>query len=167
MFAYTLRFYLPARPPAPPLDSSEVYFTRVPSQFVGAPDGFPVNGANDTLSAGLDLSKITVVTIHKTPTFFNNQHLKRKAVMRKYQIRYMSVVSATRAVTAALPDTSAIFTNDGSWVTVMLPSAPRLTPEQEREVRAKAATLRYNVLQDPRHGHRAACVRPSRSARRL
>ena len=31
----------------------------------------------------------------------------------------------------------------------MLPSAPRLTPEQVQEVRAKAAALRYNVLQEP------------------
>ena len=152
--ANTLRFYLPAlraAPPTAPPDSRSVHFTRAPSQFVGAPDGFPVNGSNDALSATLDLSKITVVTIHKTPTFFNNQHLRGKAVMRKYQVRYMSVVAgdATGVGTDALPDTSAIFTRAGSWVTVMLPSAPRLTPEQVQEVRAKAAALRYNVLQDP------------------
>ena len=156
--AQALRFYLPTlgRPtvpvnPAAPPDSRSVYFTRAPSQFVGVPDGLPVSGANDALHATLDLSKVTVVTIHKTPTFFNNQHLRRKAVMRNYQVRYMSVVAgrATSIGTEALPDTSAIFTRDGSWVTVMLPSAPPLTPEQEQQVRAKAAALRYNVLQDP------------------
>ena len=156
--ANAARFYLPAllRPtvpvnPAAPPDSRSVYFTRAPSQFVGVPDGLPVNGANDALNATLDLSKVTVVTIHKTPTFFNNQHLRRKAVMRNYQVRYMSVVAgaATSVGTNALPDTSAIFTRHRSWVTVMLPSAPRLTAEQEQEVRAKAAALRYNVLQDP------------------
>ncbi len=154
--ANTLHFYVPALLTTPPAgaafpDSRSVYFMRAPFQFVGAPDGFPVNGANDALNATFDLSKLTVVTIHKTPTFFNNQHLRGNALMRRYQMRYMSVVVGGGAYTAAvaLPDTSAIFTRDGSWVTVLLPSAPRLTPGQVQEIRAKAAALRYNVLQDP------------------
>jgi hypothetical protein len=154
--ANTLHFYVPALFATPPAGtvlspSRSVYFERAPFQFVGAPDGFPVDGANDALSATLDLSKLTVVTIHKTPTFFNNQHLRGKARMGKYQVRYMSVVVGGGAYTVAvaLPDTSAIFTRGGSWVTVLLPSTPRLTPEQEQQVRAKAAALRYNVLQEP------------------
>lgn len=154
--ANTLHFYLPAllNPPPPGTVlslSRSVHFVRAPFQFVGAPDGLPVNGANDALNATLDLTKITVVTIHRTPTFFNNQHLRGKALMRNYQVRYMSVVVGGGAYThaVALADTSAILRRDRSWVTVLLPSVPRLTPDQERQVRAKAAALHYNVLQEP------------------
>jgi hypothetical protein len=153
--ANAARFYVPvllhSTGPVNPDDSRSVYFVRAPSQFVGVPDGFPVNGANDALNATLDLSKVTVVTIHKTPTFYDNQHLGRKAVMGNYQMRYMSVAAgaATSVGTSALPATSAIFTRHRSWVTVLLPSRPRLTAAQEQAVRAKAAALRYNVLQDP------------------
>jgi hypothetical protein len=51
---------------------TRVYFTRAPSQFVGSPEGFRANGAVNYLGGELDLSKITVVTIHRTPTFFDN-----------------------------------------------------------------------------------------------
>jgi hypothetical protein len=43
----------------------------------------------------------------------------------------------------------AVYQPDSSWVTVVLPQSPRLTPSQIRAVRAKAAELRYNVIQAP------------------
>lgn len=64
-----------------------------------------MNGAINYLGGQLDLSQITVVTIHKSPTFFDKRHLTGKAIMGKYQVRYMSVVSESIPVAAALPDT--------------------------------------------------------------
>jgi hypothetical protein len=148
-FDAQLRTFVAGTRAAAPRKSNQLYFTRAPAQFVGFGVGVPADGAIDYLGAPLDLSKITVITIHRTPLFFDNQHLTGKAIMRKYQVRYMSVVSESSPVTAALPDTSAIFERNGAWVTVMLPSDPRLSPSREREIRAKATKLRYNVLQDP------------------
>src|SRR5262249_58284110 len=42
-----------------------------------------------------------------------------------------------------------VYTSNGEWVVVWLPSEPRLTPAQESLVRAWAKALNYNVIQLP------------------
>ena len=133
-----------------PTYSNRIYFTRTPAEFIAGPEGAPVGGAVNYLGAGLDPSKISVITMHRTPTFFNNQVLAPDALFGQYQVRFMSFVSPQFPVKAdnAVNSNFATYQPDGSWVTVMLPSKPRLKRSEARQVRAKAALLGYNVVQE-------------------
>jgi hypothetical protein len=143
----SIKVFGPASPPPEP-PGNRILFTRVPYQFVPYPEGFSPDNAIQYATAGLDISKISVVTWHRTATFFNNQSLNPGSVMGDYQARYMSVVVTAFPTTAvnSVNQDDATFQPDGSWVTVVLPSKPLLSPAQTRAVRAKAAMLGYNVI---------------------
>ena len=124
---------------------------RPPALFVPYPEGYSSDGAGSYLASRVDLSKISVVTWHKVPTYFNNQMLRPLSVMGDYQARYMSLTVLHFPESRALSVNSdnAIYQRDGSWVTVLLPSQPRLPPRQLRAARARAKRLGYNVIQLP------------------
>ena len=140
----------PAQVPPEPSDS-RVLFSRPPYQFIPFPESYPAHGSTNYLSAALDTSKITVVTWHKTASYFNNQVLTPSSLMGDFQTRYMSITVFSFPESASLSVNSddAIYRQGRAWVTVLLPSDPSLSPAQLSEVRAKAARLRYNVIQDP------------------
>jgi hypothetical protein len=151
-FAAARTFGLASPPQAQ--SGNRLYFLRVPYQLVPAPESYPSDGSIAYLIGSLDPSKLNVVTWHKTATYFNNQALAPDAVMGDYQARYMSMTLLTFPVTRnqSVNQDNAIYQPDGSWVTVVLPSQPSLTPEEAQAVRARAASLGYNVIQAPRGG---------------
>ena len=149
-FFRAVQLFGPAEtPPEPP--GNRVLFSRIPALFVPYPEGLNPDAAVNYLSASLDLSKISVITMHKVPTFFNNQKLPPFPVMGTYQARYMSqtITYFPEYPAISVNTNSAMIQPDGSWVTVLLPSEPRLPPRQLRAVRARAMQLGYNVIQEP------------------
>jgi hypothetical protein len=75
--------------------------------------------------------------------------------MKDYPIRYQSILDNYFTLNGRLYRSlgintdDSVYTSKGEWVTVWLPSEPRLTPSQEALVRAVAKALSYNVIQLP------------------
>ena len=148
--------YGPIEPSPEPSTGNKIYFTRFPAaMFVGL-DGYPgvlPYGCANYLSATVPLDQISVTTMHSVPTFFNNDLVTRRTVMQDYPIRYQSITQAYFTLNGPLYRSLWVNTNDakytanGEWVTVWLPSEPRLPAAQERAVRAMAAARDYNVIQ--------------------
>jgi hypothetical protein len=137
-------------PPPEPTSGNKIYFTRAPVEFGVGVEGFPVGGSANYLVARLPSSEITVVR-QRLPTYFNNNLVTPTTVMFDWDTYWNS---QTFIGWPALPKNSVnqddgIFTPEGNFVTVVLPSDPRLRPAQSRQVRAAAARLGYNVLQMP------------------
>lgn len=138
-----------------PTTGNKVYFTAFPGALGVGLDGYPANTCAAYVTAQVPLNKISVVTEHKVAPFFNNNLVTPHTIMRDWPIRYQSVSVGTftlnpifyRSLTITTDD--ALYTSDGSWVTILLPSEPRLTPEQIALVRAAARALNYNVIQLP------------------
>ena len=150
-FASWLRDWGPAQLPPEPA-GNQLLFSRPPALFVPYPEGYSSDGAGSYLASRVDLSKISVVTWHKVPTHFNNQMLRPLSVMGDYQARYMSltVLHFPESQALSVNSDNAVYQRDGGWVTVLLPSQPRLPPRQLRTARARAKRLGYNVIQLPR-----------------
>ena len=149
-FAGWLRDWGPAQLPPEPT-GNQLLFSRPPALFVPYPEGYSSDGAGSYLGSRVDLAKISVITWHKVPTYFNNQMLRPRSVMGDYQARYMSltVLHFPESKALSVNSDNAIYQQDGSWVTVLLPSQPRLPSRQLRAARARAKRLGYNVIQLP------------------
>ena len=136
-----------------PKTGNKIYFTRYPALSAVGPDGFPADGCIQYVMGTLSQNKISVVTQHKVPQVFNNNLVNRQSIMKNYQTRWISNAIAYWPEYGGISDNSddALLTPDGQWVTVYLPSEPRLSAGQIQAVRAKAKALHYNVIQIPRN----------------
>jgi hypothetical protein len=136
--------------PAPEPAGNRILFSRLPTIVGPYPEGLNPDGAVGYLGATLDPSKISVVTKHKTPTFFDNQNLPPDAVFGNYQMRYMSntILHFPEYGGISVNSDNAVYRPDTSWVTVVLPNSPRLSPSQIRAVRTKAAELRFDGVKE-------------------
>ena len=105
--------------------------------------------------ASLPPNKISVVTMHKVPEFFNNDLVTLALIMKDYPIRYQSLAVNYFTVSGRLYNSlwvntdDALHTANGEWVTVYLPARPRLTPSQAAQVRSLARAANFNVIQLP------------------
>jgi hypothetical protein len=152
------KFWGPTLNPPEPTTGNKVYYTRFPSVWGLGLDGYPGTLPNSCASyfvATVPLSKIGVTTVHQVPTFFNNNLVTPTSVMKDYPIRYQSLgvgffTANQRLYSSLFVNTDdSVYTSDGSWVVVWLPSEPRLTASQEAQVRAVAKALNFNVVQLP------------------
>jgi hypothetical protein len=150
--------YGPIESPPEPPTGDKVYFTRYPAAFFVGLDGYPGTlpyGCAQYLTATVPLNQISVTTMHKVPEFFNNDQVTPASIMKDYPIRYQSLTDSYFTVNGVLYRSlwtntiDSVYTSNGEWVVVWLPSEPRLTPAQERAVRAVAAAFNYNVIQLP------------------
>ena len=150
--------YGPIEAPPEPTTGNKIYFTRIPAAFFVGLDGYPgtlPQGCANYEVATVPLNRISVTTMHAVPEFFNNDLVTPASVMKDYPIRYQSITDSYFTPNGVLYRSlftntdNALYTSDGKWVTVWLPSEPRLTPSQEAQVRAEAKALNYNVIQLP------------------
>ena len=141
----------PIGAPPEPQTSNKVYFTRYPGKMIIGPEGYPADGCAAYAGATLRPDKISVVTVHKVPQYFNNNLVTPSSIMKDYQTRYLSQVIAYWPEYPAISvnTDNALYQPDGSWVTIYLPSEPRLPPSVIRQVRGIAKKLHYNVIQIP------------------
>jgi len=140
-------------PPAPePATGNKIYFTRYPAPVSIGPEGYPADGCVNYVMGTMSTNRISVVTVHKVPQYFNNNLVTPASVMKDYQTRYLSQVVARFPERPAISvnTDNAVYTPDGRWVTVYLPGDPRLPSAQIAQVRALARALHYNVIQLPR-----------------
>jgi hypothetical protein len=156
-FAHVAKWGTVVPAPEPPT-GNKIYFTRIPAAYYLGLDGYPgtlPQGCANYLVATVPLDKISVTTMHQVPEYFNNDLVTRRSVMKDYPIRYQSqtvnyfTLNTPLYRSLSINTNDAVYTPEGKWVTVYLPSEPRLSPAQERAVRAKAAALNYNVIQLP------------------
>jgi hypothetical protein len=124
-----------------------IYFQRIPAPYIGGPEGDPVGGSVNYLAAGLDPSKLAITTMHKVPTFFNNQKLSEPSPFGEYQVRYTSMVAERFPIffNNHSSQNTAVLRPDGAWSTIWLPISPRLSRNEVRQIKEKAAELGYNV----------------------
>ena len=150
--------YGPIAAPPEPTTGNKIYFTKIPAAFFVGLDGYPgpvTQGCASYLVATVPLNQISVTTMHAVPPFFNNDLVTPASVMKDYPIRYQSLTDSYftpngRLYRSLWTNTdNAVYTSNGEWVTVWLPSEPRLTPSQAAQVRAVAKALNYNVIQLP------------------
>ena len=138
-------------PPTP--TNNKIAFLRYPIQMMLGPEGYATDGCTGYLMAQLPRDEISVVTVHKTPEYFNNNYVTPASIMKDYQVRYQSQTFAyfPEYGPISVNQNDGTYTPDGELVTVYLPGDPRLSPAQIRRVRAMAARLDYNVIQNPRN----------------
>jgi hypothetical protein len=150
--------YGPILAPPEPTTGNKIYFTRIPAAIFVGLDGYPgvlPYGCANYLTATVPLNQISVTTMHKVPEFFNNDLVTPASIMKDYPIRYQSLTDSYFTLNGVLYRSlwkntdDSVYTAKGEWVVVWLPSEPRLSAAQERAVRAKAAALKYNVIQLP------------------
>jgi hypothetical protein len=146
--------------PAPPepANSNKILFTRYPGAYGVGLDGFPgylPKGCANYLVATVPINQMSVTTMHKVPEYYDINKVTPRTVMKDYPIRYQSTLDTYFTPNGRLyrslgtNTNESVYTAKGEWVNVWLPSEPRLPAAQERAVRAKAAALRYNVVQLP------------------
>ena len=150
-FVAHLKYWGPIQAPPEPTTGNKIYFTRAPAAIFLGLDGYPGPLPQSCLQymvATLPPNKISVMTMHKVPEFFNNDLVTPASVMKDYPIRYQSLAGELlhpqyQAVQLGLwtNTDNSVYTSDGEWVTVYLPSEPRLTPAQIAQVRAVAQAL--------------------------
>jgi hypothetical protein len=157
-FVAHLKKWGPILAPPEPTTGNKIYFTRIPAAFFLGLDGYPgplPYGCAQYLVATLPLNKISVTTMHQVPTYFNNDLVTPLTIMKNYQIRYQSLAVNYFTLNGKLYRSlfintdDSLYTADGSWVTVFLPSEPRLPPALDKAVRAVARAHHYNVIQLP------------------
>ncbi len=157
-FVAHLKFWGPIQNPPEPTTGNKIYFTSAPAAIFLGLDGYPGPLPQSCLQymvASLPAAKISVVTQHKVPTYFNNDLVTPASVMKDYQIRYQSLgvnyfTLNRRLYNSGWTNTDdAVYTSKGEWVTVYLPGDPRLTPAQTAQVRALAQAQHFNVIQMP------------------
>jgi hypothetical protein len=143
------KIYGPHAAPPEPATGNKVYFTRYPAAFTTGNDGLNVDNCTNYMIGTLPLDKITVVTMHKVPTYFNNNLVTPTTVFGEYQVRWMSVTSLAfpQYPSQSVNQDDAVYRPNGQWVTIFLPSEPRLTRSQLRAVRKVAASFGDNVIQ--------------------
>ena len=136
-----------------PKTGNKIYFTRYPGLMAIGPEGYPADGCVNYVMGTLPRSEISVVTMHKTPEYFNNNLVTPLSIMKDYQVRYLSETIGYYPEYPAISVNSdnAVYQSDSSWVTVYLPGDPRLPAAQIAEVRALAAAHGFNVIQNPRN----------------
>jgi hypothetical protein len=144
--------------PPEPATGNKIYFTRAPAAAFLGLDGYPGTLPQACLQymvATLPAAKISVVTMHKVATYFNNDLVTPSTVMPDPQIRYQSFgvnyfTLNTRLYNSGWSNTDdAVYTSGGEWVTVYLPGDPRLPASEIAHVRAVAAAENFNVIQLP------------------
>jgi hypothetical protein len=142
--------------PAPePTTGNRVYFTRYPGEYSIGADGVSSNGCINYFVGEVPVNQISVITEHLVAPYFNNNLVTPLTIMKDWPIRYQSLsvgyftLNVKLYATTSLNTDNAVYQPDGSWVTIFLPSQPRLTAEQIRLVRAAARALHYNVIQIP------------------
>jgi hypothetical protein len=144
--------------PPEPKTGNKIYFTRFPAPAGLGLDGYPgpvETSCANYLSAKVPLNEISVVTMHKVPEIFNNDLVTPTSVMKDYPIRYQSLAVTyftvrTRLYNSLWTNTDdSVYTSDGKWVTVYLPSRPRLSASEAAQVRSLAKAANLNVIQLP------------------
>ena len=157
-FASHLRYWGRIQAPPEPKTGNKIYFMSAPAVIFLGLDGYPGSLPQSCLQymvAGLPPSKISVVTQHKVPEYFNNDLVTPISVMKDYQIRYQSLgvnyfTVNTRLYNSGWTNTDdAVYTSKGEWVTVYLPGEPRLPASEIAQVRAVAQAQHFNVIQLP------------------
>jgi len=137
--------------PEPPT-GNKIYFTRYVAKSALGLEGFPADGCANYNFATVPRDEISVVTMHAVPQYFNNNLVTPSSIMKDYQTRYLSetVIAWPEYPAISVNTDNAVYRPDGSWVTIYLPSKPRLTRSQLKHVREVARKLSYNVIQLPR-----------------
>jgi len=139
-----------------PATGNKLYFTRFPTALGAGLDGYPgpvVNSCAQYLTTHTPLNMISVTDLHKVAPYFNNDLVTPASVMKDYPIRYQSFTISlfttnTRLYKSVSVNTdNAVYTSDGSFVTVWLPSDPKLSTSQIAQVRNIAAANNFNVIQ--------------------
>lgn len=156
-FVQHLKFWGPIQnPPAP--DNNKIAFMSAPAAIFLGLDGYPGPLPESCLQymvATLPRDKISVTTMHKVPTYFDNNRVTPATFMKDYQIRYQSVGVNYFTLDRSLYNTlwtntnDAVYTSDGEWTTVFLPGDPQLSRAQTRQVRRLAEAANLNVIQMP------------------
>ena len=157
-YARHAKFWGPIPVPPEPATGNKIYFTRAPAAAFLGLDGYPGPLPQSCLQymvATLPAAKISVVTMHKVATYFNNDLVTPTSVMKDYQIRYQSFgvnyfTLNTRLYNSGWTNTDdSVYTSGGEWVTVYLPGDPRLPAAEIAQVRSLAAAKNFNVIQLP------------------
>jgi hypothetical protein len=134
-----------------PTTGHKIYFTRYPGPMAIGPEGYPADGCVNYVMGTLPKNQISVVTQHAVPEYFNNDLVTPASIMKDYQVRYESETIGYwpeyDAISVNTDD--AVYTPDGTWVTVYLPGDPRLPASEIAQVRAVAQALDWNVIQVP------------------
>jgi hypothetical protein len=140
-------------PAAPePTTSSKIYFSRYPNDNSIGPEGFAADNCVNYVMGTASRTQISVVTVHQVPQYFNNDLVTSRSIMKDYQTRYLSQTIARFPEYPAISvnTDNAVYTPEGTWVTVYLPGDPRLPASQIRVIREVARELHFNVIQIPR-----------------
>jgi hypothetical protein len=157
-FANHLKYWGPIQAPPEPATGNKIYFTSAPAVVFLGLDGYPGTLPQSCLQymvATLPANKISVVTQHKVPEYFNNDLVTPASIMKDYPIRYQSFgvnyfTLNTRLYNSGWTNTDdSVYTSDGSWVTVYLPGDPRLPAAEIAQVRSLARAANFNVIQLP------------------
>ena len=148
---------IPLRVPEPKT-GDKIYFVNAPAVLFLGLDGYPGPLPQSCLQymlAGLPKAQISVITMHKVPTFFNNDLVTPTTVMGNYQVRYQSfgvnyfTLNTRRYDQGWINTNDAVYTPKGQWVVVFLPGDPRLPAAEIAHVRSLARTQHFNVIQMP------------------
>ena len=141
-----------------PQDPKRITFVRMPKEFVILAEGYNADNSLNYLASQIDASRIGVLTVHKTPSYFDTKNLSVDSIFGvddgsggydAYEGRYQSILLQTQFPIRdedQIDATDAIYQPDGSWVTVVLPQDPVLDPDDAERVRAKAAQLGFKVI---------------------
>ena len=157
-FVHHLKYWGPIQAPPEPKTGNKIYFTSAPAAIFLGLDGYPGPLPQSCLQymvATLPAAKISVVTMHKVPEFFNNDLVTPASIMKDYPIRYQSLgvnyfTLNTRLYNSGWTNTDdAVYTSKGQWVTVYLPGDPRLPAAEIAQVRSLARAANFNVIQMP------------------
>jgi hypothetical protein len=157
-FAQHLVYWGPIQRPPEPATGNKIYLMSAPAAVFLGLDGYPGPLPQSCLQymvATLPPDKISVITMHAVPEYFNNDLVTPASIMKDYPIRYQSIgvnyfTLNTRLYNSLWTNTDdAVYTSKGEWVTVFLPGDPRLTPGQIAAVRSLARAANFNVIQMP------------------
>ena len=153
-----LKYWGPIPSPPEPATGNKIYFTSAPAAAFLGLDGYPGPLPQSCLQymvATVSPNNISVVTMHKVATYFNNNLVTPSTVMPDSQIRYQSFgvnyfTVNTRLYNSGWTNTdNSVYTSNGEWVTVYLPGDPQLPASEIAQVRSLAKAANFNVIQFP------------------